>query len=378
MFEDIRPYDDAQAVAALHRVAQEPVTARISAYLFPDREQGALAALLRDIRGVDDFQHRVMSPAVEAILTRTTDGLSISGEENMRLLAGRRFVLLANHRDIVLDSAILEYVLERNGIPCTEIAAGNNLITLPFVRDLMRSNRMVTVIRDSSSHDRFRVSMEFSQYIRSLVTSSGGNSIWLAHRGGRAKNGEDLTEPGLLKMLDLSGEGSFEDNCAALPIMPVCISYEYEPCAMLKARETVLTQREGGYHKAPMEDMQSVVTGIVQPKGRVHLAFGEPISAEEIAEAAACSRNERYRFLASRIDAHLLDLYHVWPTAEAAYCLAEGVSDSDTAAFEAYLEHEVSRAPMALEGGPQLSDEDLTAIRSAMIRLYAAPILRRS
>lgn len=377
MTEDIRPYDDEQAVAALHRVADEPVIARISAYLFPDREPGALAALLRDIRGVDDFQRRVMSAAVGAILQRTTDGLTISGEENMHLLENGRFVLLANHRDIVLDSAILEYVLERNGIRCTEIAAGNNLITLPFVRDLMRSNRMVTVIRDSSSHDRFRISMEFSQYIRNLVTSADGNSLWLAHRGGRAKNGEDLTEPGLLKMLDISGQGSFEDNFAALPIMPVCISYEYEPCGMLKARETVLTRRDGGYHKAPMEDMQSVVTGIVQPKGRVHLAFGKPISREEIAAAAACERNERYRHLASTIDSHLLDLYHVWPTAEAAYCLLEGVSDNDTAAFEAYIDGEAARAPMALEGGPELSEDDIAAIRRAMLELYAAPILRR-
>ena len=407
-FADIRPYNDAQAVEALSRVASDPLCEKLSRYLFPQMPADALSGILRSVRGVDDFQLRVMSPAVTAVLERSCDGVSISGRENMELLKSGRHLLLSNHRDIILDPAILQEMLHRGGIPCTEIAAGNNLITLPAVRDLMRSNRMVIVVRDGHPHEQYEASARFSAYVRGLVASPDGNSLWLAHRQGRAKDGCDNTAQAVLKMLDMSGQGSVVENFSELAPMPLAISYEYEPCVALKAREIVVTRRCGAYRKRPLEDMESIVEGVRCRKGRIHIDFGRPLTLGEMKEAAcAPARNDKFRALAALVDARILTGYRIWPTAVAAAMLLKAEepgslapdaasagyaapgdfeayadeipSAADIAAFSDYISEEVDtllKAESALPE-PLVSEADRELLRHTVLSIFAAPLLRK-
>ena len=205
-FGDIRPYTDAEAAAALGRVARHPMLPVISKYLFPGKPAFSLRRMLSGIRNVEQFQGEVMFSVVEAILEKTSEGFTCGGLEHLQALHGKRFLAVSNHRDIVLDPALVQYALHAAGFPCTEICVGSNLITSQLIEDLMRSNRMIKVIRGIAARELYLSSRRLSQYIRERIVS-GEASVWIAQREGRTKNGLDTTEQGLLKMFDMSGPG---------------------------------------------------------------------------------------------------------------------------------------------------------------------------
>lgn len=378
MFEDIRPYDDAATCDAMFRLADHPVIEKFNRFLYPGEDSTLFRETLRTVTSVDDFQSSVMSPAIGRIVSLTTSGLTFDGMEYFRDFPKRRYLILSNHRDIVLDSAFLQHLMVLTSLPTTEIAVGDNLVSIPFVNDLMRSNRMVKVVRSGSPRELYAASAQLSEYIRRRInglsldqqeavpSGDGGASIWLAHRQGRTKNGYDQTEQGLLKMLDMSGRGTFEENFGELNILPLSISYEYEPCGVRKAVENWKRAVNGSYTKAQMEDIESIITGITQKKGRVHMQFCEPLTAEEIADAASFDKNERYRRLAEIIDSRIVDGYHLWETSASAAAMLEGGSpDAD---FQAYIEGELA----------SLSDDcDRDAVRNELLKIFAAPFLRK-
>ena len=371
MYDSIRPYSDAEALSALSRVAAHPVLPRISAYLYPELGPDALRERISGVTGVRDFQERVMCPAVERIIERTTDGVSVGGLEHLRASlsqgpdGGRQgCLILSNHRDIVLDPAILQCVLNRAGLPLSDIAAGDNLIRDPFVRDLMRSNRMVTVRREGTPRELYAAAVELSSYIRDHV--AGGGSLWIAQREGRTKDGRDVTAQGVLKMLAMARSGSFAERFAGLRIVPLSISYEFEPCGVLKARENLLRRAAGGtYRKAPDEDLNSILTGILQQKGHVHYEFGEALTEEEIAVCGEGEANARFRALASLLDGRIRGGYRIWPTNRAAAELLRGGASQP--AFEAALQKETDT----------VSDVDPFALRAELLSIYAAPLLEQ-
>ncbi|MBO6239208.1 MAG: 1-acyl-sn-glycerol-3-phosphate acyltransferase, partial [Bacteroidales bacterium] len=273
-FGDIRPYTDAEAVEALGRVSRHPMTPVISKYLFPDLPATTMSHMLRGIGSVDQFQEEIMYAVVEAIIAKTSAGVTWGGAEYLKGLGDKKFLIISNHRDIVLDPALIQYMLKQEGLATTEICVGSNLLGSPLVEDLMRSNRMIKVIRGIGARELYESSQRLSRYIRGSITS-GRASIWIAQREGRTKDGFDVTEQGILKMLEMSGEGDFEADFSALDIVPLSISYEYESCDARKARE-VLLRREGPYVKKEKEDLHSILTGIRQQKGHIHLQIGEP------------------------------------------------------------------------------------------------------
>lgn len=379
MFEDIRPYNDAATCDAMFRIADHPALEKINSFLYPGEDSTLLRETLRTVISIDDFQRSVMSPAIGSIVRQTTSGLTFDGMEYFRDFPKRRYLILSNHRDIVLDSAFLQHLMVLTSLPTTEIAVGDNLVSIPFVEDLMRSNRMVKVIRSGSPRELYAASCQLSEYIRRRIngrsldeeegrasSGDGGASIWLAHRQGRTKNGYDQTEQGLLKMLDMSGKGSFEENFAELNILPLSISYEYEPCGVRKAVENWKRATEGSYTKAPMEDIESIITGIEQKKGRVHMQFCAPLTAEEIADAASFDKNERYRRLAEIIDSRIVDGYHLWETSSyAASMLEGGCPDAD---FQSYIEGELAAVP---------AECDREGVRNELLKIFSAPFLRK-
>ena len=371
-FGEIRPYTDAEAVEALKRVSRHPMLPVISKYLFPDLPAGTLNHLLRSIGSIDQFQDEVMFGVVEAILAKTSKGFTCGGEENLKALEGKRFLAVSNHRDIVLDPALIQYELKLLGLPYTEICVGSNLITGQLIEDLMRSNRMIKVIRGIGARQLYLSSLRLSRYIRESITS-GRACIWIAQREGRTKNGWDTTEQGLLKMFDLSGEGTFEENFKALNIVPMSISYEYESCDSRKARE-VLLRREGPYTKKPKEDLHSILTGIRQQKGHIHLEIGEPLTAEEIAAAAKCEKNDRYQAIRHVLDRRVIAGYKLWKTNYMAHDLLYGkseyleagqYSEKDLQDFEKYIAHKLGKLERRL---------DQAELRKIFLGIYANPI----
>ena len=281
-FDSICPYTDEEAVIALGKLADHPVVLEVSKALFPNEEKEFLRNVLKNIKSIDEFQMLVMKKAVTWVLDHTAHNFSYDGIGNFKKINGR-FLALSNHRDIILDPAITQVVLYQNGMQTTEIAVGSNLLSNEYVEALIRSNRMIKVIRGINARSLYLSSQLLSKYIRSCITS-GKNSIWIAQREGRTKNGIDTTEQGLLKMLDMSGTKDFTSNFEELNIVPLSISYEYEPCDIMKARE-LLISRTQKYVKGPKEDLISIMTGIQQQKGNIHLNIGEPLTHDEIQEA---------------------------------------------------------------------------------------------
>jgi len=369
-FDDIRPYDDSETAAALKRASNNRLMESISAFLFPGKDPDILRNTLNTIQGVDDFQTRVMFPAVRTILGKTTRGISYDGLDWFE--GGNVYTMLSSHRDIVLDSAFIQYIFKDNGFPLSEIAVGDNLIYNQFMEDLMRSNRMIKVSRSVSPRELWQTSEKLSSYIRKRLSDEKPASVWISHRNGRTKDGNDVTEQGLLKMLSMSGSRDFAENMAELKLMPVAVSYEIESCGIKKAYEVYIRQMMGSYIKRPGEDLESIVMGIMQQKGRVHVTFCKPLSEEDIAACAALDKNERFRALARLIDDSILAGYRIWPSNIAAAEMLTGRAPSDkheTAGFEKYLKEEINTLPKHMV--------DRRVIREILIKIYATPAIRK-
>ena len=371
-FEAICPYSDEEAARALAEVSRHPAVPVISKALFPEERVSFLAESLRSIRSIDEFQSIIMSKAVDWCLGHTVHNFSYDGISNLSSIDGK-FLMMSNHRDIILDPAITQYVLLKNGIPMSEICVGDNLLANKTVENLLRSNRMIKVIRGISARELYLSSQVLSKYIRQTITS-GKSSVWIAQRQGRTKDGVDITEQGLLKMIDMSGTGTFKENFMELNIVPLSISYEYEPCDFRKARE-ILISRSRKYVKGPREDMHSIMTGIRQQKGNVHLNIGVPLTPDEIEAASYCDKNDRYQSIRHAVDIRVVEGYKLWKTNYIAYDLVNGTtkygdyySRDDVEAFKAYTEHKLRRAERYLDRGE---------LRDIFLRIYANPIVTK-
>ena len=370
-FEAICPYSDEEAAKALAEISRHPAVPVISKALFPDEKITFLADALRSINSIDEFQTIIMSKAVDWCLDHTVHNFSYDGVSNLKAIDGK-FLMMSNHRDIILDPAITQYVLLKNGIPMSEICVGDNLLSEKVVEKLLRSNRMIKVIRGISARELYLSSQLLSKYIRQTITS-GKSSVWIAQRQGRTKDGVDITEQGLLKMFDMSGTGTFEENFRELNIVPMSISYEYESCDARKARE-VLLRREGPYIKKEDEDLHSILTGIRQPKGHIHLEIEEPLTAEEIFEASKCEKNDRYQSIRHLLDRRIIAGYKLWKTNYMAHDLLYGkhefaeagkYTEQDLAAFEKYIGHKLGKLERRL---------DRAELRKIFLGIYAGPV----
>ncbi|MBO8485291.1 MAG: acyltransferase [Bacteroidetes bacterium] len=371
-FESISPYTDEEAVEALSKVAENPVVAEVSQYFFPEESPDFLKNLLLNVKSIDDFQIMVMSRVIDWVIDHTARNFSYDGISNIDKSKGK-FLALSNHRDIILDPAITQLVLYRNDIPMTEIAVGDNLITNKFIEYLIRSNRMIKVVRGISARELYLSSQLLSRYIRLNITGQQ-SSIWLAQRQGRTKDGLDMTEQGLLKMLDMSGSSDFCRNFEELNIVPMSISYEIEPCDILKARELLISRKQK-YVKGPMEDLNSILTGIKQQKGDIHLNIGKPLTHEEIALAALCDKNDRYQLIRHAVDIRVIEGYKLWKTNYIAYDIvnqgykySEHYTGEDVQKFVDYMERQLDTVEKTL---------CREALRDIFLRIYANPIVSK-
>lgn len=369
-FTDISPYTDAEAVEALGKLADHPAVVEVSKAIFPDKEPEFLRKILKSVKSIDEFQILVMNKAVEWVLSTTAHNFSYDGIGNLKKINGK-FLAMSNHRDIILDPAITQVVLYRNAIPMTEIAVGSNLLTNKYIEYLIRSNRMIKVIRGINARQLYLSSHVLSKYIRECITS-GRSSIWIAQREGRAKDGIDTTEQGLLKMLDMSGTADFTTNFEELNIVPLSISYEYEPCDILKARERLISRTQK-YVKGSREDLISIMTGIEQQKGNIHLNIGSPLTHDEIEAASCCNKNDRYQAIRHAVDVRIIEGYKLWKTNYIGYDMVnhtfkyrDKYTPEDVAQFTDYVEHQLDKVEKSL------CRADL---RDIFLRIYANPVV---
>ena len=371
-FSEIAPYNDEEASAALSRVANHPNVPWVSKFIFPNQRETFLRDVLRNIHSVDEFQHKVMYNAIEWVINNTVRNFSYAGLSKLEKVQGK-FLAMSNHRDIILDPAFLQVILHRNGLPMTQIAVGDNLLKHKTVELLIRSNRMIKVIRGISARELYLSSQLLSRYIRETITS-GEYSVWIAQRQGRTKDGVDITEQGLLKMVDMSGTSDFVQNFKEVNIVPISISYEYEPCDILKARELIISKSQK-YEKTENEDLQSIIQGVRQFKGNVHMQFGDMLSDEELVEASLCDKNDRYQSIRHAIDKRIIQGYKLWKTNYMACDLVRGdgkyashYTREDLSAFRSYIEAQLKTVE------PNL---DRAALRDILLHIYANPVISK-
>ena len=321
---------------------------------------------------MDEFQNIVMSKAVEWVISASMKNFTYAGIGNIKKLKGK-YLAMSNHRDIILDPAIMQLVLNRNGLDPTEICVGDNLLKQKSVELLIRSNRMIKVIRGISARELYLSSQQLSKYIRESITS-GHSSVWIAQRQGRTKDGIDVTEQGLLKMVDMSGTKDFVENFKEIQIVPISMSYEYEPCDIMKARE-VLISRTQKYVKRELEDLESIILGIKQQKGNVHMNIDTPITEAEIIEASECDKNDRYKKMRYAVDRRVIQGYKLWKTNYMAYDWVNNTTKysdhydkADMEAFRAYVAGQLKLVESTL---------DRKELEDIFLHIYSNPVLNK-
>ncbi len=312
-FDDIRPYRDNEVPAVLKRLAKNDLlisTVRTMKWPnCPDPLQGIaeflismmLAGKMRKIKTVHEFQKRIVGDLLLAwVVSHTTDSITSSGLDDLSV--DKPYIFVSNHRDIVLDSAFLNYVVHERGYRVPYIAFGDNLLINDLVSDLIRINKAFIVKRNLPPRKQLKALIHLSEYISQIRKE--GNNIWIAQREGRAKDGIDTTNPAIIKMFHLSQrkkKTSFSDFIKSCNIVPVAISYEKDPCDRLKGWELHKKSKKAEYKKRKREDYLSMSAGITGDKGRVHLTFGKPLHGEyqnekEVATAIDRAIHEEYRF----------------------------------------------------------------------------------
>lgn len=370
-FEDLRPYYDEESAEVMKRIAHDPYYHKAMQYLWPGitEEQAIQKAL--DTKSPYEFQTGYMHHAIWTIVNQTSDGLTYSGID--KLDKNKAYLYIANHRDILLDSAILQIILDKEEFETSEITFGSNLMDRGFITDFGRMNRMFTVKREGNVKELYDISRQLSAYIRHTILDKNV-SVWIAQRNGRTKDGNDMTQTGLLKMLQMSGNGSFIKNFTELNIVPLSISFEYEPCDALKVQELYLSELHSKYVKAPGEDLNSIITGIQQPKGKINMHFGQPITQKELEDIdIAPNENEKIKLLAGLIDRQIHQGYKLNPTNYVAYDLLHA-----TNVFESsYTPEEKTRFTDYMNSHlKQLKGEE-DVLRSLFLKLYANPVMNK-
>jgi hypothetical protein len=367
-FEDIRPYYDQEINPALKRIISNPFFDKILEFLFPGEDHDQIRQKLAATSSALDFQLHFMHPLVNSIIRKTSDGLSSDGFE--QLTPGTPYLFVANHRDIVLDSAILQMLLFDYGHPTSEITFGSNLMINQFVVDLGKVNRMFKVERGGNKAELLRNSQKLSAYIRHTITNKKA-SIWIAQRPGRTKNGNDKTEAGLLKMINMSGGDNFIDSYRELNVVPLVISYEYEPCCTFKIKEMLITMQTGSYQKRPEEDLLSIITGITQPKGRIQMSIGKPVNLYLDQADEKDTLNNKLIRLAELIDAEVYRHYKLWPNNYIAFDMLNNNQEyislytpEEKGKFLKYMENEIR----GLAGERKIIEE-------LFLEIYANPLI---
>lgn len=368
-FGDIRPYLNSEIQVVFRQLlGNDEVLAGASAVM-PIALIDDLKRNYEQISDIDTFQERYMYPMLENLKKIKKTEITFSGTDNISQPA----LFLSNHRDILTDSAFLQYVLVKNGLRTSEIAIGNNLMVKPWIAAAMRINKSFVVRRNITKGEQLSAFLELSGYIAYAITCKN-ESIWLAHREGRAKDSDDRTQISLLKMLALSGEGSFIENIKRLNIQPLSISYEYDACDYLKAKELQQKRDDEAFTKSSMDDVVSMQVGALGVASEIHYAFTPCINSklDEIS-ALHLPRNREVEMVASLIDRQIHGAYKIYKSNYIAFDMLESgnsfrkfYSSEEKINFANYIDSRISKI--------DLVDVDIEFCRRTLLEMYANPL----
>ena len=372
-FDPIRPFEPDELPDVFDRLLQNEQFCSVLAYFYPDVPKEALAAKMHACKDNLDFQKTFCYGFLVQLLARLSKGCDI---DIASLDTDSRYTFISNHRDIVLDSALLDKLLIDAGFNTTcEIAIGDNLLKLPWVKDLVRVNKSFIVERALSMREMLMASKRLSEYMHFVIAEKNDN-VWIAQREGRAKDSNDRTQEAILKMMVMGGDGSIIDRLKQLHLVPLAISYEYDPCDYLKAAELQARRDNPSWQKGPMDDVTSMQTGIMGYKGYIHYQCADCIDSYLDTIPADTPKTELFRLIADHIDRQIFAGYRLYPNNYVALDLLHGDSAhadhytaEDKAHFEAYLKDQLDKIEM--EG------KDDAYLREQMLKMYANPAINQ-
>lgn len=370
-FDEIRPYSPEELPKIFEELLSDSDFIEVIKKVLPDTPIEALANILRNCKTNLDVQKNIFYGLLHDIIKKCSDGFSFDSSQIADKNKGYTFI--SNHRDIVLDSGFLSVGLIDNGFPTTvEIAIGDNLLIYPWIKKLVRVNKAFIVQRALSMRQMLEASVRMSRYIHFAVTQKQEN-IWIAQREGRAKDSNDRTQDSVLKMLAMGGSGDVIDSLKELNIVPLSLSYEYDPCDFLKAQEMQLKRDVEGFKKSQQDDLVNMQTGIFGYKGRIHFQTG-PCINDELEALRGLPKVEIFTKVSEIIDRYIHRNYRMYPANYIACdmlngnkAMAEHYTAEDKAKFEAYLEKKISLI--------NIPDKDIDFLRERILTMYANPAI---
>lgn len=372
-FDDIRAYGPEDLPEAYERLTADPQFKAVVEKVFPHVPFEALSAKLKQCKTNLDFQIAFCYPFLKDLLSKASTGCDI---DITNIDINRRYTFVSNHRDIVLDSALLDVMLIDSGFKTTcEIAIGDNLLAAPWIKDLVRVNKSFIVLRSAGIREMLTNSKRMSEYMH-LVINEKNDNIWIAQREGRAKDSDDRTQEAILKMMAMGGEGSATERLRQLHIVPLSISYEYDPCDYLKAAEFQLKRDIEGWKKSKQDDVLSMQTGIMGFKGAIHYHCAPAIDDYLEQIPADTPKGDIFKVVASHIDKCIHSNYRLYPNNLAALDILEGTShggysESEKATFEQYIAKQLSKTVDMLNKLGITPDKPF--LRERMLTMYANP-----
>jgi len=368
-FDKIRPFYDAEINEAIRSSVNHPMMKALMNFTFPQVDDSVWKDQLIKTHSIRDFQCNFIYQSVQKVLEKSSDGLSTSGFE--KLEKNTSYLFISNHRDIILDTSLLNAALFEHGLVMTASAIGDNLVKKSFLLTLSKLNRNFLVQRGLPPRELLQSSKLLSEYIQQLLLREN-RSVWIAQREGRTKDGNDATHPGVLKMLAMASEDedlmSYFKN---LKIVPVSISYEYDPTDALKMPQLMAEANNEIYIKEKNEDFMTLLSGIIGQKKRIHIHIGDVLKTELDSIAAEHDNsNKQIQALAQVIDDSILKNYKLWPTNYIAYDILNRTdeyrsfyTDNEKLLFERRLEIRIDQNnPVALEG---------------FLNMYANPVVNK-
>lgn len=367
-FDEIRPYSPEELPAVYEELTADADFRKAMSYIFPDIPFPALAQKMKECTTNLIFQKSFCYPFIKQIMAKASTGMELdcSAIDPQRT----DYTFISNHRDIVLDSGLLDVMLVENGHNTIEIAIGDNLLIFPWIKKLVRINKSFIVQRALTMRQMLQSSARMSRYMHFAVQEKK-EGIWIAQREGRAKDSNDLTQDSILKMMAMGGEGDLIDRLKALHITPLSISYEYDPCDFLKAQEFQQKRDNPEFKKSQQDDLTNMQTGIFGYKGHVHFHMAPCIDPWLDTLDRTLPKTELFALIARHIDREIHRNYRLYPgNYVAAHLLNGGYTDRFTPeeqnAFEVYLAGQLKKI--------QLEKKDEAFLRERMLTMYANPV----
>lgn len=372
-FSDIAPYDDSVFHEKMVELVKDPGFLHAVGYTMPKDDVPALIEDLLKIDNSYDFQHQIMYPFLEMLAKTTTSGISLGGIKYYN--PSLSYTYITNHRDIVLDASFLNLTFLRRGWPTSEVAIGNNLLVFDWINDLVRLNKSFIVKRNTGLREGLLAAKKLSAYIHYSILDKH-ESVWIAQREGRAKDSSDRTQESLVKMLALGGEGSFMERLKEINLMPVSISYEFDPNDYLKAREFLMKRRNPEFKKSQRDDLFSMETGLLQNKGRVHFQLTPRINTKIDQIGDFRDINTAAKYVGALIDQAIHRSYEIFPINYVAFDMLHSCERFKNKYTEEQRRDTLDYFNRQLEkvDVPDVTEEERGFLMEMMLTMYANPL----